>query len=122
MSDSKMPQQTDKKKAKTGGSRAGKFFSGLGKRLTSFFVSMKAEIKRIMWPDRKRLIQSTTTVLVIVVLSAVILFAVDSLLGSVLEAVGFYTPNTAIFETTAETAAAIEATVETTVAETAAAA
>jgi preprotein translocase subunit SecE len=114
MSDSKTPQQTDRKKAKPGfARRVALYFSNLGKRLVSFLVSMKAEIKRIMWPDRKRLIQSTATVLAIVVIAAAILFVVDSVLGGVLEAVGFYTPVTSTQDPAAEAAAsAIDSIVE----------
>ncbi len=66
MSDSKIAKQPEKKKAnKNVANRVASGFKNLGKRLTNFFVSMKAEVKRVMWPDRKRLIQSTATVLVI---------------------------------------------------------
>lgn len=119
MSDTKIVKQTEKKSAKG----AGKFKLALekfGKNFTNFFVSMKAEIKRIMWPDRKRLIQSTATVLAIVVIAAVILFVVDTTLAKTLEAVGFYTPAQAVVETTAAETAAAETTAA--VAETTAAA
>ncbi|MGI6334613.1 MAG: preprotein translocase subunit SecE [Saccharofermentanales bacterium] len=66
------------------------FFARTGKRLKNFFVSLKAELKRVIWPDRKRLIQSTATVLAICVIVGIILFIVDSLIGGLLNLVGFY--------------------------------
>lgn len=117
MSDTKIVKHSEKK--------PGKFtaaYKKAGKDFASFFISMKAEVKRIMWPDRKRLIQSTATVLAIVVIAAVILFIVDTVLGQSLEAVGFYTPAPAVVETTAETTAVPAATAAETTAETSAAA
>ena len=116
MADSKPNKQVEKKSSKSGSNRFTAFFVRIGKGLAAFFAGMKTEIKRIMWPDKKRLIQSTATVLAIVVIAGVILFAVDSLLGGVLTAVGFYTP-AATAETTVATAAAETSAVEPTVAE-----
>ncbi|MDD2533188.1 MAG: preprotein translocase subunit SecE [Eubacteriales bacterium] len=106
MSDSKIAKQSEKKSGKAL-AKVKAYFKKLGKSFVAFFISMKAEIKRIMWPDRKRLIQSTATVLAIVVIAAVILFAVDTVLGKTLEAIGFYTPA----QTTVETTQAAETTV-----------
>lgn len=64
-----------------------------GKNLKNFFANMKAELKRVVWPDRKRLIQSTATVLAICVIAGIILFVVDSVVGGILEGIGFYAPN-----------------------------
>lgn len=63
-----------------------------GKNLKSFFVNLKAELKRVSWPDRKRLVQSTATVLAICIIAGIILFAVDTIVGGILEGIGFYTP------------------------------
>ncbi|MDW7659244.1 MAG: preprotein translocase subunit SecE [Bacillota bacterium] len=83
------------------------FFVKTGKKLKSFFINLKAELKRVVWPDRKRLIQSTATVLAICVMIGVILFIVDSVLGGTLNALGFYSPNvTTTATTTAATTAA----------------
>ncbi len=119
MSDTKIVKHTEKK--------PGKFKAALnksGKNFTSFFSGMKAEVKRILWPDRKRLIQSTATVIAIVVIAAAILFIVDTVLGQTLEAVGFYTPAQVVVETTAAETTAVEtsAPVAETTAETSAAA
>jgi len=74
------------------------------KKLKNFFISLKAELKRVVWPDKKRLIQNTATVLAICIIASLILFVVDSALGSFLEGVGFYSPSAATATTTAATA------------------
>jgi preprotein translocase subunit SecE len=116
MADSKTNKPAKKKASKGGSNRFAAYFKRMGKGLSAFFAGMKAEIKRIMWPDRKRLIQSTATVLAIIVIAGAILFAVDSLLGGVLSAVGFYTP-AAPAETTTTTVAAETSATEPTVAQ-----
>lgn len=104
-----------------GGAKRKKFdlktsFAATGKRLKSFFISMKAELKRVMWPDRKKLIQSTATVLAICLIAAVILFVVDQALAGLLNGVGFYdtaattAATTTVTDTTATTAATTTAT------------
>jgi preprotein translocase subunit SecE len=73
--------------------KIGAFLGKTGKRLRSFFLNLKAELKRVVWPDKKRLIQSTATVLVICLLTGIILFVVDTVVGGLLNLVGFYTPS-----------------------------
>lgn len=71
------------------------FFARLaqaGKSLKNFFTNLRAELKRVVWPDRKRLIQNTATVLAICLIASVILFVVDSVFGGLLEGIGFYSP------------------------------
>lgn len=116
MADSKTNKQVEKKSGKSETNRFAAYFTRMGKGFSAFFAGMKAEVKRIMWPDRKRLIQSTATVLAIVVIAGAILFAVDSLLGGILTAVGFYSP-AAPAQTTATTVTAETSATETTVAE-----
>ena len=43
----------------------------------SFFKDFKAELKKVIWPTPKQLINSTTAVVVIVVLTAAIVFVLD---------------------------------------------
>ncbi len=43
----------------------------------SFFKGLKAELKKVIWPTPKQLVNSTTAVLVIVLITAVIVFALD---------------------------------------------
>lgn len=77
------------------------------KKLKNFFINLKAELKRVVWPDKKRLIQNTATVLAICVIAGLILFLVDSLLGGILDGIGFYTPKSTTVQTTATTAATV---------------
>ena len=44
---------------------------------TSWFKGMKAEFKKIIWPDRNSLVKETTAVLVVSVLLGAIIFVVD---------------------------------------------
>lgn len=44
---------------------------------TSFMKSFKAELKKVVWPTPKQLVNNTVAVLAIVVLTAVIVFALD---------------------------------------------
>lgn len=89
------------------------FFVKIGKRLKSFFINLKAELKRVVWPDKKHLIQNTATVLAICLIAALVLFFVDSLLGGILNAVGFYSPSAPTAATTAATTAAATTSTET---------
>ncbi len=43
----------------------------------SFFKGLKAELKKVIWPSPKQLMTSTTAVIVIVIITAVIVFALD---------------------------------------------
>ena len=81
-------------------------FARMGNGLKTFFGNLKAELKRVIWPDKKRLVQSTATVIVICLFAAIALYIVDTLLSTVLTGVGFYSPKTevpAVTETVAET-------------------
>jgi len=101
--------------------KVGAFAASIGKKLKNFFISLKAELKRVVWPDRKRLIQNTATVLAICILAGLILFIVDSVLGGILTGVGFYsTGSTTAATTAATTVASTETTTGTTSATTAA--
>ncbi len=43
----------------------------------SFAKSFKAELKKVVWPTPKQLLNNTTAVLVIVIITALIVFALD---------------------------------------------
>jgi preprotein translocase SecE subunit len=90
------------------------FFVTAGKKLKTFFVNLRAELKRSCVPDRKRLIQSTATVLAICLIIGVLLFVIDTVLSGTLNALGFYSPQVT---TTATTTAATTATTTATTAE-----
>jgi preprotein translocase subunit SecE len=90
------------------------FFVNIGKRLKSFFVNMKAELKRVVWPDRKKLIQNTATVLAICLLAGLLLFIIDFTLTKSLNGIGFYnTASTTAATTVATTSSTTAATTTT---------
>ena len=65
-------------------------FGNIGKKIVKFFVDLKAEMKKVVWPDRKKLIQSTIAVVSICFIAALIVFTIDKILSTSLGAVGFY--------------------------------
>ena len=65
-------------------------FELVGKKIVKFFIELKSELKKVVWPDRKKLTQSTITVVMICLFAAVLIFSVDKILSGVLGAIGFY--------------------------------
>lgn len=63
-----------------------------GARFKRFFTNIRSEIKKVVWPDKEKLIHSTATVLMIILAAAVLIWAFDSIINLVLTSVGFYTP------------------------------
>lgn len=57
------------------------------KRLIAFFGEAKAELKKVSWPTRKEIVDSTVVVIVSVVIMAVFIGAVDLILSKL---VGFF--------------------------------
>ena len=43
----------------------------------SFFKGFKAELKKVIWPTPKQLVNNTTAVIAIVIITAIIVFALD---------------------------------------------
>ncbi len=62
----------------------------IGKKIVKFFIELKAELKKVVWPDRKKLTQSTITVVTICLIAAVLIFSIDKVLSVVLGLVNFY--------------------------------
>ena len=50
-------------------------------KIIQFFHEVKAELKKVSWPNRKDTIASTSVVLVIVFIIAIFLFIVDQALS-----------------------------------------
>lgn len=80
-----------------------------GKRFKSFFADIKAELKRVTWPDKKKLKSNTGIVIGIIILSVLMIFVFDTAISAILNATGFYsydskTPDTEITETIGENA------------------
>jgi preprotein translocase subunit SecE len=87
----------------------------LFRRIGRFFVELRSELRRVIWPDRKKLVSSTVIVLAIVVSAGVFLWLVDSLLMGILNGVGFYNTQSTTAATTAAAATTSGTTVSTTV-------
>lgn len=47
-------------------------------RKKGFFQGLKAEFKRIIWPDREKLVKETTAVVVITIVLSIIIAAIDA--------------------------------------------
>lgn len=56
----------------------------------NFFLDLKAELKRVNWPDKQKLIRSTAAVLVVSIAFALLIWVVDSLVYGGLNLVGFH--------------------------------
>ena len=52
-----------------------------------FFKDLVAEVKKVVWPDKKQVLNTTAVVLTVCVLSGVFLFIVNSVFGFILEKV-----------------------------------
>jgi len=77
-------------------------FELVGKKIVKFFIELKSELKKVVWPDRKKLTQSTITVVMICVFAAILIFSVDKILSGFLGAVGFF-PKTSSSVTSTDT-------------------
>ncbi len=88
------------------------FFVKTGKKIKVFFGNLRAELKRVIWPDRKRLIQSTATVLAICLMFGLILFFIDTVLSGTLNAIGFYEPKPTTVATQPATTESVSAETE----------
>ena len=62
----------------------------LAGRLKKWFVNIITELKRVIWPDKKKLRQSTMTVLLIIAISVVIILVFDTLITFVMRTTGVY--------------------------------
>ena len=52
-----------------------------------FFKDLVSEVKKVVWPDKKQVLNNTAGVLTVCVLSGVFLFIVTSVFGFILEKV-----------------------------------
>ena len=50
------------------------------KKKNSFFRSLKAEFKRVVWPDKDRVVKETTAVVIVTVLLAAVIALLDFLI------------------------------------------
>ena len=64
------------------------FFVRTGRRISRWFREMKSELKKVVWPTGKQLLNNTLVVLVAVIIVGVILFAFDWLAGEGISLLG----------------------------------
>lgn len=79
-------QKSRNKDAKKGGK------TGFFARVKKFFRDLKAELKRVIWPSKDKMIHSTAVVLSIILASVLVVWAVDTVVNGILTATGFYEP------------------------------
>ncbi|MDI9497030.1 MAG: preprotein translocase subunit SecE [Bacillota bacterium] len=84
---------------------------GIWDRLLHFLADLRAELKRVVWPNKQRMIQSSAVVFAIVIAAALLIGVVDFIVRNSLIAAGFDMPRTLQTETeTPRTTAAPEVT------------
>ncbi|MDI9470940.1 MAG: preprotein translocase subunit SecE [Bacillota bacterium] len=76
---------------------------GYWDRLRHFIADLRSELKRVVWPNKQRMIQSSAIVFAIVIASVLLIGTVDFIVRNSLIAAGFDMPRT--LETEAETPA-----------------
>lgn len=98
--------------------RFGKGFVNFFKRIGAGFMNVRQELKRVIWPTREKLIQTSAIVLVVIVIASVSLFLISTGARELLDKVGFYdqklaSETTVLPETGETTPEFLEATVAT---------
>ena len=64
------------------------FFVRTGKRLAQWFREMKSELKKVVWPSGKQLVNNTLVVLVSVLIVGIIVCLFDLLAGFGIDLLG----------------------------------
>ena len=64
--------------AETKKQEGGNIFSRAGKRISKWFREMRSELKKVVWPNRKQLIQNTLVVLLCVLAVGVFIWIFDA--------------------------------------------
>ena len=64
------------------------FFVRTGKRLAKWFREMKSELKKVVWPSSKQLLNNTLVVLVSVLIVGIIVCLFDLLAGFGIDLLG----------------------------------
>ena len=54
-------------------------FVRMGRRLSRWFREMKSELKKVVWPSRKQLVNNTLVALVVMVISAIVIWGFDQI-------------------------------------------
>lgn len=56
------------------------FFTSKGKQLIEFFKGAKIELQKVVWPSRQETIQTTSIVMIMVAITSIVLWGVDSIM------------------------------------------
>ncbi|MBR6102966.1 MAG: preprotein translocase subunit SecE [Ruminococcus sp.] len=54
--------------------------------LKKYFKDLKSEIKKVVWPSRKQVVNNTGVVMTVMVITGMFLFAIDTGLAAVIKA------------------------------------
>lgn len=73
----KASKKESKKKSRGDSEKGTKKKPGIFKRIGAYFRDLKNELKKVVWPTRKRLLHSTVVVLVMVILVAIFVCILD---------------------------------------------
>lgn len=49
----------------------------IGKRVARWFREMKSELKKVVWPTRKQLVNNTVIVFAVMIMAGIVLYAFD---------------------------------------------
>ncbi|OOZ39777.1 preprotein translocase subunit SecE [Solemya elarraichensis gill symbiont] len=71
----------------TGVATAVALTSAQGKSLWNFATAARTEVRKVVWPSRQEIIQTTLIVLFVVLLVGLFLWAVDGILGWILRSI-----------------------------------
>ena len=55
------------------------FFRRIGKRISKWFREMRAELKKVVWPTKKQVLQNTVVVLISVLVIGVFIWIFDAI-------------------------------------------
>ncbi|MGN0664374.1 MAG: preprotein translocase subunit SecE [Negativibacillus sp.] len=57
------------------------FFKSFASKISRFFKDLKGEMKKIVWPSKKQIINNTWVVIVVVVIASIVVGGFDYLLN-----------------------------------------
>jgi preprotein translocase subunit SecE len=61
-----------------------------GQRIRSWFKGIRAELKKVTWPEKLKFRKNVAAVLVIIIVSVVVIYFFDTLVTAFLNVTGFY--------------------------------
>lgn len=58
------------------------FFKRIASKITRFFKDLKGEMKKIVWPSKKQIINNTIVVIVVIIVAGIAVGGLDLLLNT----------------------------------------